>query len=176
MKISLLIKGLLISIVLGFTTASTHPAENDSLNAKAMVLQSYRMDTNRDGVFDLIEILGKKDQLTSIRVLSGIDKSLMYENKQIFNNSYNGCIYSSFDNIAVSKNNFTLEYRTCADRSEVGHRYSTFKTEKNKEPVLIQDDYLLYPKAETPDDFVPKQVNCLTKKKIKFSEYYGRCG
>ncbi|WEI19503.1 hypothetical protein PY247_06205 [Acinetobacter proteolyticus] len=60
MKISLLIKGLLISIVLGFTIASTHSSENDSLNAKAIVLQSYRMDINRDGVVDLIEILGKK--------------------------------------------------------------------------------------------------------------------
>ncbi|NNP67304.1 hypothetical protein [Acinetobacter sp. Ac_5812] len=176
MKFNLLLKGLLITVSLIFATASTHSAENDSLNAKAMVLQSYRMDVNRDGIVDLIEILGKKDQLTSIRILSGIDKSLMYENSQIFNNSYNGCIYSSFDNIAVSKNNFTLEYRNCADRSEVGYRYSTFKTEKNKEPVLIQDDYLLYPKAETPDDYIPRQVNCLTKKKIKFSEYYGRCG
>ncbi|MCI3880913.1 hypothetical protein [Acinetobacter higginsii] len=146
-------------ISFNFCYAKENSSWNDSLNAKAMVLQSYRMDINRDGVVDSIEILGKKDQLTSIRILSGVDKSLIYENKQIFDNSYNECIYSLFDNIAVSKTNFTLEYRTCADRSEVGHRYSTFKTEKNKEPVLIQDDYLLYPKAEIPDDFVPKQVN-----------------
>jgi hypothetical protein len=47
---------------------------------------------------------------------------------------------------------------------------------KNKKPVLIQDNYLIYPQAETPDDYIPKQVNCLTKKKIKFSEYYDCCG
>ncbi|WP_228136957.1 hypothetical protein, partial [Acinetobacter baumannii] len=86
------------------------------------------------------------------------------------------CNYSSFDNISISKNNFTLEYSTCADSSQIGYRYATFKTDKNKEPILIQDNYLVSPREETSDNFKPKKVNCLTSSKITFNQFNGRCG
>ncbi|MFW6482408.1 hypothetical protein [Acinetobacter baumannii] len=139
-------------------------------------LKKYKMDINHDGVEDFIEVVGKDNKPSSIHILNGLDNSLNYKNDKIFNNSFNECDYSSFDNISISKNNFTLEYSTCADSSQIGYRYATFKTDKNKEPILIQDNYLVSPREETSDNFKPKKVNCLTSSKITFNQFNGRCG
>ncbi|SPL72540.1 hypothetical protein [Acinetobacter stercoris] len=145
-------------------------------NAEAKVFQKYKFDVNKDGVIDFINVNKKGNGLSSISIIDGQTKHMLYENKEIFNPSFTECVYSSFDNISISKNNFTLEYTTCSDSSEIGHRYSTFKTEENKEPVLIQDNYLIYPQGELPPKYKPKKVNCMSNQIIRFSNYAGRCG
>ncbi|HFF5332846.1 TPA: hypothetical protein ACGDTM_003859, partial [Acinetobacter baumannii] len=64
-------------------------------------LKKYKMDINHDGVEDFIEVVGKDNKPSSIHILNGLDNSLIYKNDKIFNNSFNECNYSSFDNISI---------------------------------------------------------------------------
>ncbi|ALH96660.1 hypothetical protein AOY20_03365 [Acinetobacter equi] len=132
------------------------------------------MDINKDGVKDFIEVLGEKDLLKSIIIRDGLSHKVLWTNNLLFDDSYNACNFSHFNNIAISKNNFTLEYDTCADNAVLGKRYTTFKVDSNNEPFVIQDNYLIYDLNE--DDQPPRKVNCMSGSKVSFSTYRGRCG
>lgn len=133
------------------------------------------MDVNKDGVKDSIEVIGEKDLLKSIVIKDGANNKILWNNNVLFDESYNECNHSAFKNIAVSENNFTLEYNACADNSMLGQRYTTFKVDSKNEPVVIQDNYLVY-ELNGAEAKKPKKINCMTNSKVVFSTYRGRCG
>lgn len=149
--------------------------ENRISSSKNTIFLRREMDVNKDGVKDSIEVLGEKDLLKSIIIKDGINQKILWKNSIFFDESYNSCSYSDFKNIAVSENNFTLEYNTCADNSILGQRYTTFKVDSKNEPLIIQDNYLVHELGEK-DTKKPKKINCMSSSKVMFSTYKGRCG
>ncbi|SEM09919.1 hypothetical protein [Acinetobacter sp. DSM 11652] len=134
-----------------------------------------KMDVNKDGVGDYIEVLGGKYSLKSIVIRDGLNNKTLWKNNILFDDGFNNCQYSEFKNIAISENNFTLEYNTCADNSMLGHRYTTFRVDSKNEPVVIQDNYLVN-ELNGKDNKKPKKINCMSNSKVFFSTYRGRCG
>ena len=134
-----------------------------------------KMDVNKDGVSDYIEVLGEKDSLKSIVIRDGLNNKTLWKNNILFDDSFNNCQYSEFKNIVISENNFTLEYNTCADNSMLGHRYTTFRVDSKNEPVVIQDNYLVN-ELNGKENKKPKKINCMSNSKVFFSTYRGRCG
>lgn len=142
---------------------------------KSAVFLKREMDVNKDGAKDYIEVVGEKKLLKSIIIRDGVNNNILWRNDILFDESYNDCNYSEFKNIAISENNFTLEYNTCADNSLVGQRYTTFRVDLKNEPVIIKDNYLVY-ELDGKENKKPKKINCMSNSRVVFSDYRGRCG